>query len=326
MSTKLLSTAKIIILDAYTLNPGDLNWAKIQALGEVSIYDRTPLNKVIERAKEADILIVNKVLIGTKILERLPNLKCICVTATGFNNVDTLAAKQKGIPVCNVKAYSSHSVAQHVFALILELTNAVAVHHQSVQNKQWSQSEDFSYTLQPIMELADKTMGIYGFGKIGQAVAKIALAFGMKVIAKHKHPKRDKIHGVTFVNTEDLFHQSDVLSLHAPLTIENEGLINMPLLKSMKTSAFLINTARGGFILETDLKMALENDIIAGAALDVLSTEPPIKDHVLFSTKNCIITPHIAWASIDARQRLMHETVLNVAAFLNGEPKNVVNE
>ena len=319
------STPTIVVLDGYTLHTGDLSWAGIHALGETTIYDRTSPEKCIERAQNAEILLVNKVNITAEILEKLPKLRCICVTATGFNNVDTVAAAKKNIPVCNVKGYSSNSVAQHVFAMIFELTNAVAAHHKSVQNHQWSRSKDFCYTLQPITGLAGKTFGIYGFGQIGQTVAKIALAFGMKVIAKHKHPDRDKMAGVTFVNQTTLFEKSDILSLHAPLNAENEGLINRSMLKMMKANALLINTARGGFIIEKDLKTALKNNSIAGAALDVLSTEPPLENHILFDAKNCILTPHIAWANIDSRQRLLNETISNIEAFIKGQPRNMVN-
>jgi glycerate dehydrogenase len=318
-------TTNIVILDGYTLNPGDLNWEGFEAFGDIKIYDRTPEDKVIERAINADILIVNKVNLTLQVLDQLPKLKCICVLATGFNNVDTIAARKKSIPVCNVRGYSSESVTQHVFALILELFNEVAAHHNSVLNKDWSNCPDFSYTLNPIMELSGKTMGIYGFGRIGQAVAKIGLAFGMNIIAKHKHPERDKMEGVEFVDTDHLFINSDIISLHAPLTEESTGLINAQSLQKMKPTAFLINTARGGFIIEKDLKSALESGTIAGAALDVLSAEPPSEDHLLIGIKNCLITPHVAWASVEARQRLMKETIQNIQAFLKGVPRNMVN-
>lgn len=317
--------SKIIVLDGYTLNPGDLSWQALKSLGNIEIFDRTPQTEVLLRAKDAEILIVNKVIIDVKTIAQLPHLKCIFVTATGYNNVDILAAAKRNIPVCNVRGYSTNSVAQHVFSLILQLTNQVDAYHASVQKGDWSRSPDFCYYLGEIPELAGKIMGIYGFGQIGQAVAKIALAFGMKVIAKHKHPDRDSMPGVTFVDEDTLFYESDIISLHAPLTPENRGLINRSLLKTMQPSSLIINTARGGFIVEEDLKWALENHIIAGAALDVLSTEPPIENHVLLGLPNCIITPHIAWASKAARERLMQETVDNVQAFLEGKAVNVVN-
>ena len=315
----------IAILDGYTLNPGDLSWMPLEKLGSLKLFDRTPPEEVINRAKNADILIVNKVIINANTLIQLPKLKCICVTATGYNNVDIQAARQQNIPVCNVRGYSTNSVAQHVFALILELTNTVAVYNESVKDGDWSRSPDFCYTIRPIRELSGLTMGIFGLGQIGQAVATIALAFGMKVIARHKHPERDRMIGVRFVDTKTLFQESDILSLHAPLTDENAGLICLSNLKRMKPSALIINTARGGFIVEEDLKRALESDIISGAALDVLSVEPPPASHPLIGVKNCIITPHIAWASKAARQRLMDATVKNVEAFLRGNPENLVN-
>jgi glycerate dehydrogenase len=319
------SKTNIVILDGYTLNPGDLSWKSFESLGEITIYDRTPEAAVLNRAREAEILIVNKVKVTSELLSQLPNLKCICVLATGFNNIDIETAKAKGIPVCNVKGYSSDSVAQQVFAFMLEFSNRVSQHNSSVDNGEWSNCPDFSYTLGTINELAGKTLGIYGFGRIGQAVAKIALAFGMEVLAKHKHPERDKMSGVTFVDTATLFRKSDFISLHAPLTRENTGLVNQKLLQTMKPTAFLINTARGGFIVEADLKSALESKTIAGAALDVLSEEPPSSDHVLLRVKNCIKTPHVAWASLEARERLMKETILNIKAFLDGEARNIVN-
>ncbi len=317
--------SKITILDGYTMNPGDLDWAIIKSLGEVEIFDRTPNNKILARAKDAAILVVNKVILDAEIIAQLPKLKCICVTATGYNNVDILAAAKRKIPVYNVRGYSTMSVAQHVFALILELTNTVAIYNIGVQKGDWSRSTDFCYYLGQIPELSGKTLGIYGFGQIGQAVAQIAMAFGMKVIAKHKHPDRDQMSGVAFVNQETLFRKSDIISLHAPLTKENTGLINKALLETIKPSSLIINTARGGFIVEKDLKWALENKRIAGAALDVLSSEPPPNNHILQNVSNCIITPHIAWASQSARKRLMEETAQNIRSFLAGKSLNVVN-
>lgn len=318
-------SSNIVILDGFTLNPGDLNWDGFNEFDNVQIFDRTSPAQIVERAKDADILLVNKIEITNELLNQLPNLKCICVLATGFNNIDIQAAREKNIPVCNVKGYSSESVAQHVFAMILALTNSVIAHSNSVNAGDWSNCPDFSYTLHPIGELQAKTMGIYGFGRIGQAVAKIALAFGMNVIAKHKHPERDRMEGVAFVETEALFRESDIISLHAPLTPENAGMINRELLSTMKQSALLINTARGGFINEEDLKYALENKIIAGAGLDVLMAEPPAENHPLVNIPNCLITPHVAWASTEARTRLLNDTLQNVKSFLNGTPQNVVN-
>lgn len=314
----------IVVLDGYTLNPGDLSWDKLQALGNVKIYDHSKPEEVIPRAGEAQIILANKQKLSREILQALPELRCISVTATGYNNIDTAATEELGITVCNVSGYGTTAVAQHVFALMLHFLNQVADHHADVIAGGWSEKEDFAYTLSPITELAEKTLGIYGFGQIGQQVGKIGHAFGMRVISKHKHPERDVKSWVRFVDLEELFRESDFLSLHAPLTNENTGLVNAARLATMKPTAYLINTGRGGLVQEADLKAALENDQLAGAGLDVLSQEPPPADHLLFGVKNCVITPHNAWASREARQRLMDQTVDNVAAFLHGEPVNVV--
>jgi glycerate dehydrogenase len=316
----------ITVLDGYTLNPGDLSWAELDQLGKTEIYDRTEANLTIERSIDADILIVNKHIINEPILEQLPNLKCICVSATGFNNIDIKATEKRNIPVCNVSGYGSPSVAQHVFALILELMNHVGEYNKSVKNGDWSRAADFTYYHSPIIGLAGKTLGIYGFGKIGQKVADIALAFDMKVIATHKHPNRDARKGVHFVPLESLFSESDIVTLHAPLTPDNKQIVNKILLKKMKPSAFLINTGRGGLINEADLKTALQNQWLAGAGLDVLQKEPPATEHPLFEIDTCIITPHMAWANIDSRSNLLNLTVKNVRSFLEGSPINVVNE
>jgi glycerate dehydrogenase len=252
-------------------------------------------------------------------------LKCICVTATGYNNVDLQAARERGIPVCNAVGYSTDSVAQHVFALLLALTNKVYQHHISVQAGEWQRSDDFAYTLHTLPELAGKIFGIYGFGRIGQRVADLAQAFGMKILATHKHPERDARPGVEFVSLEELFERSDVTSLHAPLSEANREIVNAQLLQRMKSTAYLINTGRGGLIQEADLKLALQEGQLAGAALDVLSTEPPKEGNVLISAPNCILTPHLAWASLEARQRLMDITLNNIRAFQAGAPQNVVN-
>lgn len=316
---------KIIALDGRTLNPGDLSWENLSAFGEYEIYDFTPEEQVVERGRPADILLVNKVVLGKDELAQLPNLKCICVTATGYNNVDLQAARERGIPVCNAVGYSTDSVAQHVFALLLALTNKVYQHHISVQAGEWQRSDDFAYTLHTLPELAGKIFGIYGFGRIGQRVADLAQAFGMKILATHKHPKRDARPGVEFVSLEELFERSDVTSLHAPLSEANREIVNAQLLQRMKSTAYLINTGRGGLIQEADLKLALQEGQLAGAALDVLSTEPPKEGNVLISAPNCILTPHLAWASLEARQRLMDITLNNIRAFQAGAPQNVVN-
>ena len=312
----------IVALDSYTLNPGDLSWLPIQELAALQVYDRTPSEKVLERAQHADILIVNKFILDEKLLTQLPRLKCICVSATGYNNVDVDFCKTKKIAVANVAGYSTSAVAQHVFALLFSLTNKVESYSQEVHKGKWSTQPDFSYWHNPIMEVKGQTMGIYGFGKIGQEVARIALAFGMKVIAHHKNPERDKMEGVKMVSLDQLFQQSDIITLHAPLSKANKGIISQQNIYKMKKSAFLINTGRGGLVNEADLKDALEKYIIAGAALDVLSSEPPPLDHILFNVQNCLITPHQAWASQASRQRLMNELAKNIKAYLEGKERN----
>lgn len=315
----------ITILDGYALNPGDLNWSIIEQLGSTTIYDRTPSKQIVERAKDADIILSNKVILSKTVLDQLPNLKCIVVMASGYNNIDLAAAKERGIPVCNASGYSTPGVAQHVFALILACLNKVEIHSKSVQDGDWAKSPDFCYTLNSIHELAGKTLGIYGLGKIGSKVVDIALAFEMKVLATHKHPVRDAREGVSFVDLESLFEQSDFISLHAPLNESNQQIVNLDLLSKMKSTAYLINTGRGGLIHESDLREALENDRLAGAALDVLSSEPPQNGNPLMGAKNCILTPHIAWASFESRERLMQICADNIQGFLKGNLQNVVN-
>jgi glycerate dehydrogenase len=312
----------IVILDAYTTNPGDLSWDQLSALGNLIVYDRTPVNLVIQRAKEADIILINKTVIDEQVIQQLPKLQCISVLATGYNVVDVKAAYKRGIIVCNVRGYAANAVAQHVFAMMLEWTSRIHEHARHVASGGWKQSVDWSYRLYQTTELSGKTIGIYGFGQIGQKVSEIALAFGMRVIAHHKHPERDQRPGVTFVSFEQMMRDSDFVTLHAPLSVENQGVINYRTLSWMKPSALLINTGRGGLVQEPDLRRALEEGIIAGAALDVLSAEPPTGGNILIGVKNCLITPHIAWATREARARLIEESVENVKAFLNGKPRN----
>lgn len=316
---------KIVVIDGYTVNPGDISWDDIARLGDFEVYEESTYEEALIRAKEADILIVNKLLCDKHFINQLPQLKCICLSATGYNNVDLKAASARNIPVCNAVGYGTASVAQHVFALLFALSNRVEMHHASVVAGDWANCPNFSYFLQPIEEMAGRTMGIYGFGRIGQKVAEIALAFDMKVLATHKHPERDARPNVEFVSLEKLFSSCDVISLHAPLSEQNYQIVNRDLLALMRPSAYLINTGRGGLIQEADLKAALEVGKLAGAALDVLSQEPPPKDHILMDAPNCIITPHNAWASRAARQRLMDITATNIRAFLAGEAQNVVN-
>ena len=315
----------IVILDGYTLNPGDLSWEPLHELGKVTIYDRSSNNEIVERASKADMVIVNKVVLNESTLNQLPLLKYIGVTATGYNNIDISAAQKHGIIVTNVKAYGPASVAQHAFGLLLALTNHLELHSQSVHNGEWAGSKDFCYWKTPLIELAGKTMGLIGLGDIGSKVADIAKAMGMNVIAYRKNPLKTENQGITMVTLEKLFHDSDVISLHCPLTDDTREIINAKTLSQMKKSAFLLNTGRGPLINEQDLADALQNGVIAGAGLDVLSTEPPAVDNPLLSAPNCIITPHIAWASFEARKRLLQITADNMRTFINGNTQNVVS-
>ncbi len=315
----------IIVTDGYALSRKDVSWQGFERFGKVTIFDFTHPDELLNRIKEADILIVNKTVISAETIAVMPHLKYIGVTATGYNNVDAKAAAARNIPVCNVAGYGSQTVAQHVFALILELTNQVYVHHTAVQAGEWGRQPHFCITKTPLTELSGKTLGIYGFSGIGQEVAKIGRAFGMKIIVHRRHTEGAKPRGLRYVSLDDLFLQSDVLTLNASLNADNQGLINLSNLKKMKPTALIINTARGGFIVEKDLKKALETGIIAGAGLDVLTTEPPTGGSVLMGVKNCLITPHNAWAALEARQRLMLLAEDNVRAFLKGKAKNVVN-
>lgn len=312
----------IVILDGYTLNPGDLDWNPLNKLGNVTLYDRSGENQIVERSKEADAVLVNKVVLSEKTLSQLPNVKYIGVMATGYNNIDIAATRKFGITVTNVKAYSSASVAQHTFALLLSLVNRIETHSQSVFKGDWVNSPDFSYTKTPLTELAGKTMGLIGFGDIGSQVAQIALAFGMKVIAYRKHP--DAVNGVEMTTLENVFKNSDVLSLHCPLTDETKEMVNARRLATMKRNAVILNPGRGPLIQEADLADALRNGIIAGAGLDVLSTEPPKPDNPLLSAPNCVITPHVAWATFEARKRLLQIAADNLESFMHGNQKNVV--
>ena len=317
---------KIVVLDAFAMNPGDLSWEQLKNIGDTEIYDRSLPEESIKRVADAEIILSNKALVNKDIMEAAPNLKYIGVMATGYNVVDITEAHKRNIVVTNVPAYSTASVAQLTFAFILELANHTALYAQSVENGDWVRSKDFSYHLKPIMELQNKTLGIIGFGQIGQNVAKIALAFGMKVISSHKHPERDKMEGVAFVDEKTCFTEADIVSLHCPLNQDNFEFVNKQLLASMKPKAFLINTSRGGLVNENDLAEALNHEIIAGAALDVLSTEPPSANNPLLHAKNCLINPHVAWATFESRTRLMKTVVNNVKAFLEGKPENVVGK
>ncbi|WP_372950106.1 D-2-hydroxyacid dehydrogenase [Mariniphaga sp.] len=315
---------KIVILDGYTLNPGDLSWDEIKELGECTIYDRTPPEKTVERAKGAEAVFTNKVVFNREVISKLPGLKFIGVLATGYNVVDLEAATRAGIVVTNIPAYSTASVAQMVFSHILHIVQNISKHAESVKNGEWANSIDFSYHLTPQTELAGKTLGIIGFGQIGQAVARIGLAFGMNIIFHNRSQKETNLNARQ-VDLDTLLTESDFISINCPLTDENAGFINKSAIDKMKTSAILINTGRGPLINENDLAEALNNGRIAGAGLDVLSTEPPAPDNPLLLAKNCYITPHIAWATTEARERLMEIATENLKTFLKGKPQNKVN-
>ena len=315
---------RIVVLDGFAMNPGDLNWDSLKELGEIEIYDRSSLKETAKRIANAEIVLTNKAILNKELIDGANKLKYIGVMATGYNIVDLGAAQTKNIVVTNVPSYSTASVAQLTFAFMLELANHTAIYADSVCKGDWMKSKDFSYQLKPIMELKDKTLAIIGFGQIGKAVAKIAIAFGLKVIASHKHPERDQMEGVTFVDQQTCFREADIVSLHCPLNDKNAKFVNKELLATMKPTAFLINTSRGGLINEHDLAEALNKEMIAGAALDVLSAEPPVTSNPLLHAKNCLITPHIAWATFEARSRLMNVVVNNIKYFLEGNPEHVV--
>lgn len=316
---------KIVILDGYTLNPGDLDWAPIQALGEVTIYDRSTPEEVLERGQGAMFLLTNKVSLTREMMMQLPNLKYIGVMATGFNHIDLEAASELGITVTNVAGYSTNAVAQHTFALLLTLLNRVETHSDLVHDGRWAASKDFTFRETPLLELAGKTLGLVGVGSIGQKVAEIGKAFGMKIIAYRRSPEKTMDDFIQMVSLDKVFEESDVVSLHLPLSAETDQMVNTRLLGLMKPTAYLINTARGGLIQEEALAEALEKGGIAGAGLDVLSTEPPAADHPLIGARNCVITPHIAWSLKEARTRLVDLIAENILAYRRGEPLNKVN-
>lgn len=316
---------KIVVLDGYVANNGDLSWNDLSALGDLTVYDRTDPNQVVERAACADALFTNKVVIDRDTIAQLPNLKFIGVLATGFNNVDLIAARRAGITVCNVPRYSTHSVVQTIFAHILNITNRTALHSESVKSGDWQNCEDFSYRLTPIVELAGLTLGIYGLGSIGSEVAKIANAFGMKVVAYTTKVPWTLPQYITPVEKSELFAQSDVLVLCAPLTSENKDFVNRDTLALMKPTAIIINAARGALINSAHLAEALREGTIYAAGVDVLPQEPPRADEPLLTATNCFITPHIAWQSSVARRALIAKSAENLAAYLAGTPTNVVN-
>ncbi len=314
----------LVVLDGYTLNPGDLSWDELRALGACEIYDRSSDAEVLPRAASAEILLTNKTVLSRATVEALPRLRYIGVLATGTNVVDLQAARERGIPVTNVPAYGTASVAQTTMALLLELTQGVGHHAQTVREGRWSRTPDFCYWDQPLVELSGLTMGIVGLGQIGKAVAELSAAFGMSILAFTPRPKAAPGF-IRFVDLETLFRQSDVLSLHCPLTTETRGLVNAPRLALMKPSAFLLNTSRGALVDEAALASALNAGRLAGAGLDVLSVEPPPRDNPLLTARNCLITPHYAWGTRAARSRLLRIAVENIRGFLTDRPQNVVN-
>ena len=316
---------KIVVLDGYTTNPGDLSWAPLEALGRCTIRDRTARAELIDRIGDAEVVLTNKTPLTAETLAALPQLRLISVLATGVNVVDLAAAAACGITVCNVPAYSTPGVAQAVFALLLELTNRTGHHDATVHTGRWSAGPDFCYWDGSLVELAGLTLGLVGYGAIGQAVAAVGRAFGMRILASRRNADGPIAAGGAFVDLDQLFSQSDVVSLHCPLTPETHGLVNAARLGRMQPTAYLINTARGPLVQEADLAAALNSGRLAGAGLDVLTLEPPHPDNPLLTARNCVITPHIAWATRAARERLIAASAANIAAYRDGSPQNVVS-
>ena len=316
---------KIVLPDAFTANPGDLSWSELEKLGVCEFHDRTPVAEMVARCAGAAVVLTNKAVLNAEIIAALPELKYIGVCATGYNVVDVAAAKERGIVVTNVPGYSSASVAQLVFALILELTHAVGRHADSVAAGKWQACADFSFSEQPLLELEGRTLGVVGYGDIGASVARIGLAFGMKVLASKRTWSQSPPEGVTPAETDEIFAQSDVISLHCPLTDATKHLVGPRTLALMKPTAYLINTGRGPLIDEVALAAALQAGQIGGAGLDVLSVEPPSAGNPLIGAPNCLITPHVGWATREARARLIAQVVANLNAWQEGSAVNVVN-
>ena len=322
---------KIVVLDGYALNPGDLSWEGIRKMGEVEIYERTPEAKILERAKGAEVLLTNKTPLSRETIEALPELEYIGVLATGYNVVDLEAAAENEVVVTNVPTYGTNTVAQFVMALLLEACHHVGEHSRAVKSGDWTEAADFCFWDYPLIELQDKKLGIIGFGSIGQRTAELAAAFGMKVLVYDRSPEKKisdpeiKTEEVEFVDLMDLYRRSDVISLHCPLTAETAGMINQTSIAQMQEGVIIINTARGGLIVEEELAAALETGKVRTAAVDVLSTEPPASSNPLINSDKTIVTPHIAWASKEARQRLMQTVFQNLNSFLEGSVINQVN-
>ena len=311
---------RLVILDAFATNPGDLSWAPIEALADCTIHDRTSPSDVLARTGDADAVMLNKSVLDAHTIAHAPHLKYVGILATGWNTIDLAAAKKRGLVVSNVPGYSTDSVAQHTVALLLELTNQVALHSADARSGGWPRNPDYCYRLTPQIELAGLTLGIIGFGQIGQAVARIGRALGLRILAHRRNPTPPPPEGVEYADLDRLFSESDVVSLHCPLSPATAGLVNAARLAQMKPSAFLINTSRGPLVVEPDLADALRDHRIAGAAVDVLSTEPPAPDNPLLAAPRCFVTPHIAWATDAARRRLIDVAAENLRAFLNGKP------
>lgn len=318
---------KIVVLDGYTLNPGDISWEGMEAFGEVTVYDRTKEEDVISRIGDAEVVYTNKTPLTKETFDACPNIRFVGVLATGYNIVDTAAAKERGIPVSNIPTYGTAAVSQYAMALLLELCHHIGEHSDCVKKGDWTNNPDWCFWNYPLVELAGKTMGIIGFGRIGQDTGKLAQAFGMKVLAYDAH-KRPELESETchYADLDTVFAESDVISLHCPLFAETEGIINKESIAKMKTGVMIINDSRGPLIVEEDLKEALNSGKVAGAAVDVVSTEPIRMDNPLLQAKNCLITPHIAWAPKESRQRLMDIAVENLRCYAAGQPQNVVNE
>jgi len=321
-----MDKAKIVILDGYVENPGDLSWDGIEALGEVTLYDRGPNDddEIIRRIGDADILVANKTPISRKVIEST-KLKFITILATGYNVIDIQAAKERAIPVANVPGYGTASVAQFAIALLLEICSRVAHHSEAVHQGRWESCPDWTFWDYPLIELAGKTMGIIGFGSIGQSVGRIAKAFGMRVITHSRTVKEEGKLIAEYVDLDTLLHESDVISLHCPLFPETKEIIRRENIDKMKTGVIIINNSRGGLVVEQDLADALNSGKVAAAGLDVVSEEPIKASNPLLNARNCFITPHISWAPKESRQRIMDATVKNIQSYLDGAPINVVN-
>lgn len=316
---------KIVVLDGYAANPGDISWEQVSTLGDLTVYDRTPVAEIPERIRDAEIVLTNKAPLNASVLEGATSLKYVGVLATGFNIVDVQAAARLGIVVCNVPGYSTMSVAQLVFALLLEITHHVGLHADGVHAGEWVNSKDFAYWKAPLVELDGKVMGLVGAGSIAKAVARIAMAFGMRVIATSRSKTTGEENGISYVTLDELWQHSDVISLHCPLTDSTKGLVNKTSLAAMKDGVILINTARGPIVDEAALADALRTGKVRAAGVDVLSSEPMAKENPLLGVGNCFMTPHIGWAPYEARVRLMNITATNIQAFLTGKPVNRVN-